>query len=133
METIPFKAEEILQLGGIAVVSLAILYVLYFFIKEHRAELEASRKERLETYNWFTNYVSENNHDQTERFKDHTKALVDVTIESTKTMGAVSKNIETNTIVTQKTLDILNRHSLLLERLYDKIKDNNNKNNQKDQ
>lgn len=71
MENLPIK--EVVQLGGIAVVSLGILYILYFFIKEHASELEASRK-RLESYTWFTGYVSENNHEQTDRFKEHTKA-----------------------------------------------------------
>lgn len=123
METLPLDYKEIVQLGGIAVVALGILYVLYFFIKSHREELEASRKERENTYNWFTGYVSENNHDQTERFKEHTKALVETTVESTKAMNTVSENIRTNTEVTKKTLDILEKHSLLLERLYDKIKD----------
>lgn len=125
MEAVPYK--EILQLGGLAVVSLAISYILYYFIKEHKIELESSRAERIKAYTWFQGYVSENNHDQTERFKDHTKALVDVSVEATKAMNEVSENIKKNTEVTQKTLEILNQHSLFLSRMYDKIKDNNNK------
>ena len=114
METLPIK--EIAQLGGMAVVALACMYVLFSFIKEHIKEIESSRKERLETYNWFTGYVTENNHEQTDRFKEHTKALVDVTVESTKAMDNVAKNIAVNTEVTKKSLE-------LLERLYDKIRD----------
>ncbi len=120
METLPLDAKEIVQLGGLAVVAIGILYILFTFIKEHRNELQSSREERLKNYAWFTGYVSENNHDQTERFKEHTKALVETTVESTKAMNAVSENIRTNTDVTKKTLDILEKHSLLLERLYDK-------------
>lgn len=120
METLPLDTKEIMQLGGLAVVALGILYILLTFIKEHRNELQSSREERLKNYAWFTGYVSENNHDQTERFKEHTKALVETTVESTKAMNAVSENIRTNTDVTKKTLDILEKHSLLLERLYDK-------------
>jgi hypothetical protein len=119
METLPYK--EIIQLGGLAVVALGILYILFTFIKEHRKELDQSRNERQEAYKWFTGYVQENNHDQTERFKEHTKALVDTAIESTKAMNTVAQNIETNTIVTKKTLEILDQHSRILEKLYDKV------------
>ena len=123
LQNIPLNTKEIVQLGGLAVVGLGILYILFTFIKEHRNELQASREERLKNYAWFTGYVSENNHDQTERFKEHTQALVQTTVESTKAMNVVAENIKTNTDVTKKTLDILEKHSLLLERLYDKIKD----------
>jgi len=121
MENIPIDVKEIVQLGGIAVVALGILYILYIFIKEHRNELAESRRERTESYSWFQTYVNENNHEQTDRFKEHTKALVDVTVESTKAMNTVSKNIEINTAVTQKTLEILDQHSRILEKLYDKV------------
>lgn len=123
LTSLPLDTKEIIQLGGLAVVALGILYILFYFIKEHRAELEASRKERMDSYTWFQGYVSENNHDQTERFKEHTKALVETTVESTKAMNVVAENIKTNTEVTRKTLDILEKHSVLLERLYDKIRD----------
>ncbi len=121
MENIPLNIKDIIQLGGLAVVALGILYVLFTFIKEHRKELDSSREERLKTYTWFTGYVSENNHEQTDRFKEHTKALVDVTVESTNAMNTVAKNIEINTEVTKKTLEILDQHSRVLEKLYDKV------------
>ena len=119
METIPFK--EIVQLGGLAVVSIGVLYILFVFIKEHRKELNESRKERIESYNWFQGYVSENNHDQTERFKEHTQALVDVTKESANAMNAVAKNIEANTSITKKHGDILENHSKILEKVAESL------------
>lgn len=120
MDAIPYK--EIIQLGGPTVLALGLIYYLFYFTKEHKAELNASRSERVESYDWFRKYVNENNHEQTDRFKEHTKALVDVTVESTKTMSEVSENIKKNTEVTQKTLEILDNHSKVLEKIVEEIR-----------
>lgn len=114
--------KEVAQLGGLAVVSLGILYVFLFYLKDHTKELKEGRNERMASYQWFQKYVSENNHDQTDRFKEHTKALVDVTVQSTQAMNSVAKNIEANTEVTKKTFEILDTHSKLLEKLANEVR-----------
>ena len=76
---------------GIGIFALAVLgYILYYFIKSHKDELNASRSERENANNSLMNYIEDNNHQKTEMIKEHTGAMVNVG----KAIEAHTKTIE---------------------------------------
>lgn len=91
---------------SIGVAGMAILgYVLYFFIKSHKQELEESRKERETSANALMSYVQSENHQKTEMIKKHTESLVQVG----EDMKKVGENIQGNTKAIERLTDKMSK------------------------
>ncbi len=99
--TLPYK--DIVQLGGLAVVSLGVLSIFYYFIRTHRKEIADARKERIEQTEWFRGYVAQNNHTMTDLVTEATVAIK----ESAGVMNEARDAIKTHNEMSQVLLQTL--------------------------
>jgi predicted transcriptional regulator len=91
MELESLKQFQDLGVGITAV--LGVCYILYFFIKTHKEELDNSRKEREASHSTYMSYIETNNHQKTELISKHTEAMV----ETRNAIGDFRESVAANT------------------------------------
>ncbi len=69
-------------------------WLLWYFIKVHKAELDNSRSERQKLMSDFSAYVESNNHQKTEMIEQHTAATVKAGLAIDANTKAIEKLID---------------------------------------